>query len=105
METRVKDNEKTSIKSSVKKNAKARQACNISKKCGSCQYQGISYAEQLRKKQHQEETLLGTFGKVNPIIGMENPYYYRNKVHAVFGCDRRGNAISGTYEANSHRVR
>lgn len=108
METRVKDNEKTSIKSSVKKNAKknakARQACNISKKCGSCQYQGISYAEQLRKKQHQEETLLGAFGKVNPIIGMENPYYYRNKVHAVFGCDRRGNAISGTYEANSHRV-
>ena len=44
------------------------------------------------------------FGKVNPIIGMKEPFYYRNKVHAVFDRDRRGNIISGTYEANSHRV-
>ena len=35
---------------------------------------------------------------------MENPYYYRNKVHAVFDRDRRGNIISGTYEAKTHRV-
>ena len=35
---------------------------------------------------------------------MKEPFYYRNKVHAVFDRDRRGNIISGTYEANSHRV-
>ena len=35
---------------------------------------------------------------------MENPYHYRNKVHAVFDRDRKGNIISGTYEAKSHRV-
>lgn len=78
--------------------------CPHAKKCGGCQYQGISYEEQLKKKQKQEEKLLGRFGKVKPIKGMENPYHYRNKVHAVFDRDRKGNIISGTYEAKSHRV-
>ena len=35
---------------------------------------------------------------------MENPYYYRNKVHAVFDRDRKGNIISGIYEEGTHRV-
>lgn len=78
--------------------------CPHAKKCGGCQYQGISYEEQLKKKQKQEEKLLGRFGKVKQIKGMENPYHYRNKVHAVFDRDRKGNIISGTYEAKSHRV-
>ena len=86
----------------IKKSGKA--VCPISKKCGSCQYQGMSYQKQLQKKQRQEESLLGSYGKVEPIIGMKDPYYYRNKVHAVFDRDRRGNVISGTYEAKSHRV-
>lgn len=78
--------------------------CPVSKKCGGCQYQGISYKEQLKKKQKLAERLLGKYGKVNPVIGMESPLYYRNKVHSVFARDRKGNIISGTYEANSHRV-
>ena len=87
-----------------KKKSTEQAVCPISKKCGSCQYQGMSYHKQLQKKQRQEESLLGGYGKVEPIIGMKNPYYYRNKVHAVFDRDRRGNVISGTYEAKSHRV-
>lgn len=87
-----------------KKKSTEQTVCPISKKCGSCQYQGMAYHKQLQKKQRQEESLLGSFGKVEPIIGMKNPYYYRNKVHAVFDRDRRGNVISGTYEAKSHRV-
>lgn len=78
--------------------------CNISKKCGGCQFQGIPYKEQLKKKQKKEQSLLGAYGKVRPIIGMENPYYYRNKVHAVFDRDRKGNIISGIYEEGTHRV-
>lgn len=78
--------------------------CAVSKKCGGCQYQGMPYREQLKKKQKVEEHLLGKFCKVSPIIGMEQPFYYRNKVHSVFDRDRRGNIIAGTYEANSHRV-
>ena len=78
--------------------------CNISKKCGGCQFQGSPYKEQLKKKQKKEQSLLGAYGKVCSIIGMENPYYYRNKVHAVFDRDRKGNIISGIYEEGTHRV-
>ncbi|MDO4338732.1 MAG: 23S rRNA (uracil(1939)-C(5))-methyltransferase RlmD [Eubacteriales bacterium] len=78
--------------------------CSVAGKCGGCQYQGIPYKEQLKKKQKQAEKLLGKFGKVKPIIGMERPYYYRNKVHSVFDRDRKGNIISGTYQAGTHKV-
>ena len=60
------------------------EACKVAKKCGGCQYQGVPYKEQLKKKQKMVNALLSKYGKVEPIIGMENPYYYRNKVHAVF---------------------
>lgn len=87
-----------------KKNQTEPEVCKVAKKCGGCQYQGVPYKEQLKKKQKAVNALLSKFGKVEPIIGMENPYYYRNKVHAVFDRDRRGNIISGTYEAKTHRV-
>lgn len=64
----------------------------------------MPYQDQLRKKQKITEGLLKKFGKVEPIIGMEDPYYYRNKVHAAFGRDRKGNVISGIYEEKSHRI-
>jgi 23S rRNA (uracil1939-C5)-methyltransferase len=80
------------------------RTCISAKKCGGCQYQGVSYPEQLKRKQKEMDKLLGKFGKVKPIIGMENPCYYRNKVHAVFDRDRKGNIISGIYEARTHRV-
>lgn len=35
---------------------------------------------------------------------MEHPYFYRNKVHAVFDHDRKGNVISGIYAEGTHRV-
>ena len=78
--------------------------CSVAKKCGGCQFQGVDYKEQLKKKQKMEEDLLKKFCKVNPIIGMDNPYYYRNKVHSVFGRDRKGNIISGTYQAGTHYI-
>ena len=78
--------------------------CSVAKKCGGCRYQGEPYQDQLRKKQKITEGLLKKFGKVEPIIGMEDPYYYRNKVHAAFGRDRKGNVISGIYEEKSHRI-
>ena len=65
--------------------------CSVSKKCGSCQYQGVPYKEQLVAKQKKMSKLLKKFGNVKPIIGMEDPFYYRNKVHAVFDRDRKGN--------------
>lgn len=88
----------------TEKTKKMSMTCAYAKKCGGCQYQGLPYQEQLRKKQKQVNALLNKFAKVQPIIGMENPYYYRNKVHAVFDRDRKGNIISGIYEANTHHV-
>ena len=64
----------------------------------------MPYKEQLKRKQKQEEQLLGGFCKVSPIIGMEHPYFYRNKVHAVFDRDKKGNVISGIYAEGTHRV-
>ena len=81
-----------------------KQICSVAKKCGGCQYQGVAYQEQLKRKQKMEEDLFKKFCKVEPIIGMKNPCNYRNKVQSVFGRDRKGNIISGTYEANSHRI-
>lgn len=78
--------------------------CSVSKKCGSCQYQGVPYKEQLAAKQKRMKKLHGKFANVKPIIGMDDPFYYRNKVHAVFDRDKKGNIICGTYEAKTHKV-
>ena len=77
--------------------------CPVSHRCGGCQYLDIPYEEQLKKKQAQMQALLGRFCKVYPIKGMDNPFHYRNKVHAVFG-HRKGEIISGVYEAGTHNL-
>lgn len=83
---------------------KGQETCPYAKKCGGCTYQGIVYEEQLRQKQQLVNKLLKPFCKVHPIEGMEEPYFYRNKVHAVFHKEKNGAVISGVYEAGSHRV-
>ena len=80
------------------------KACPARKKCGGCDYQGIAYGEQLQRKQQRMQELLGRFGHVEPIIGMEHPQGYRNKVHHVLGYDRRTGLVCGFYEKDSHRV-
>lgn len=79
-------------------------SCPVYKKCGGCQLQNLSYPEQLKFKQNKVERLLRKFCKVEPIIGMENPYHYRNKVQAAFYTDRRGKIISGVYQSGTHHV-
>ena len=91
-------------KSKLNKIDKNQQNCPVINKCGGCQLLHISYEQQLKTKQKQVEGLLSKFARVEPIIGMNNPYHYRNKVHAVFDHDRKGNPISGVYEAGTHRV-
>ena len=83
---------------------KAGGPCAVSKKCGGCQFSGMAYKKQLSLKQKQMEELLGDFAPVEPVLGMKDPFYYRNKVHHVFGRDKKGNVLAGCYEAGSHRV-
>lgn len=65
---------------------------------------GMPYEEQLKAKQKIVDKLIKPFGRVENIIGMEHPYNYRNKVHAVVSGDRHGNILTGTYEGGTHRV-
>ncbi len=78
--------------------------CPLYKKCGGCQLQNLSYAEQLKFKQRKAEKLLGEFAHVEPIIGMDEPYHYRNKVQAVFRSDRSGRIISGVYQSSRNGI-
>ena len=79
--------------------------CPVYRKCGGCQLQNLEYPRQLVWKQDRCQKLLGRFGKVSPILGMECPYHYRNKVQAAFAYDkRRGRIISGVYQSSTHRI-
>lgn len=78
--------------------------CKVSKYCGGCQFQGISYKKQLQLKQDSVEKLLNKFGKVNKIIPVSNYLNYRNKVQVSFGYDDEGNVICGNYVASTHTI-
>ncbi|MBS4916107.1 MAG: 23S rRNA (uracil(1939)-C(5))-methyltransferase RlmD [Clostridiales bacterium] len=65
----------------------------------------MEYSRQLAFKQGLVQRLLGAYGPVEPILGMEDPYHYRNKVQAAFSYDRRQSKIrSGVYQSSTHRV-
>lgn len=83
---------------------KGSMVCPYAKKCGGCQYQGLSYEEQLAKKQKWVNGLMKRHCTVYPIQGMEEPYFYRNKVHAVLDRDRKNQVISGVYKEGTHIV-
>ena len=79
--------------------------CPVYRKCGGCQLQNLSYARQLAWKQDRCQKILGKFGRIAPILGMDNPYHYRNKVQAAFSFDKRhGRIISGVYQSSTHRI-
>ncbi len=90
-------------KSAPKKAAKG-NGCLLYKKCGGCQLQNMTYEEQLSFKQVQAIRRLGRFGHVEEIIGMEEPFHYRNKVQAAFGSTRGGKIISGVYQSSTHNI-
>ncbi len=80
------------------------KVCPVSNKCGGCKWIDKGYEEQLKAKQTRFRKLMEPFAQAEPIIGMEQPFHYRNKVHAVFGMDAKHHVISGTYEEKTHRI-
>lgn len=72
--------------------------------CGGCRYNGVKYSKQLALKQEYVDGLLRPFGPVAPILGMENPFFYRNKVQSVFGYSNRGELVSGIYREGTHKL-
>lgn len=77
--------------------------CPVFSHCGGCQYLDVPYEQQLKQKQARLQSLLSKYGKVYPFTGMDDPFHYRNKVHAVFGY-QKGQPVSGVYQENSHRL-
>lgn len=87
-----------------KSTKKDTRLCPVSRKCGGCQLMNLTYEEQLKYKQAKVVKLLGTFHRVSPIIGMKEPFHYRNKVQAAFGRTRGGEIISGVYQSSTHNI-
>ena len=77
--------------------------CPYAKKCGGCSLQNLPYEEQLHLKQAKLIKLLSRFGRVEEIIGMEDPTHYRNKIQAAFRV-RSGKVVSGVYQSASRRI-
>lgn len=76
--------------------------------CGGCQLQHMSYNLQLQMKQNQVRSVMKKIGHlehvpIHPIIGMDNPFHYRNKVQIPVG-EKDGKLITGYYQKRSHRI-
>jgi 23S rRNA (uracil1939-C5)-methyltransferase len=78
--------------------------CPCYQKCGGCQLQRLPYDEQLRRKMGRCIALLGEFGHVEPIVPMDEPAYYRNKLTRSFGLDGRRRPVCGIYQPGSHAI-
>ena len=78
--------------------------CKVAKKCNSCQLNNLSYSEQLKLKSSKCKKLLGSFCKIEPIIGMDTPFCYRNKAQAVFRRERDKNISWGLYKSTTNTI-
>ena len=87
--------------------------CALHKRCGGCQIQAMDYAAQLafkEKKVRNNLIRLGGFSEaeidavMEPIVGMEEPYRYRNKAQFPIGLDKEGNIVAGFYAARTHDI-
>ena len=87
--------------------------CELHKRCGGCQIQAMDYAAQLtfkEKKVRNNLIRLGGFAKeaidavMEPVVGMDEPFRYRNKAQFPIGKDKAGNIVAGFYAAHSHDI-
>ena len=89
------------------------EACPIARQCGGCQLQALSYEKQKVWKERRVRNDLIRIGGfapelvdrvMEPILGMEKAFRYRNKAQFPLGANREGEIISGFYAARSHRI-
>ncbi len=93
--------------------------CEYYRQCGGCQIQAMNYVQQLefkKKKVRDNLERIGGFSlrdKItsneqgilfHPIIGMEEPFFYRNKAQFPIGTDKDGRIVTGFYAARSHQI-
>ncbi len=83
--------------------------CPFSRQCGGCQIQALAYGKQLEFKQRLVENDLLRIGgfdplPMEPIVGMKEPFHYRNKAQLPVGTDRDGKIVTGFYAGRTHRI-
>lgn len=84
-----------------------RMQCPYLKKCGACSYIGEPYEDTLRKKEEQVRRFLKPYVIPDGIVGMDDPYHYRNKVHRVCTYEKAGRREfhkAGIYAEGTHKV-
>ena len=83
--------------------------CAFHKQCGGCQIQALSYEKQLEYKKKKVLNNLQRIGGLSDLpefdlVGMEDPYQYRNKAQFPFGTDRNGEIVTGFYAGRTHNI-
>lgn len=85
--------------------------CKVARQCGGCQIQELSYEAQLAFKQNKVKNNLERIGKIDSssyemctIIGMDEPYHYRNKAQFPVRTDKEGNIVTGFYAGRTHSI-
>ncbi|MBR5268026.1 MAG: 23S rRNA (uracil(1939)-C(5))-methyltransferase RlmD [Lachnospiraceae bacterium] len=83
--------------------------CPVARACGGCQMQELDYAEQLKFKENKVYNHLKRIGgmeeiPMEPIIGMEDPWRYRNKAQFPIGTGKDGQPIAGFYAGRTHSL-
>ena len=85
--------------------------CPVARQCGGCSIQHLSYEKQLEYKQNKVKNCLERIGgflgieeKMEPILGMEEPWYYRNKAQFPVGLGKDGSIITGFYAGRTHSI-
>ena len=92
---------------------RVKPVCPYHKQCGGCQIQAMSYEAQLQFKENKVKNNLvriGGFGQLfiesvmEPVVGMEQPWHYRNKAQFPVGTDKDGRIITGFYAGRTHSI-
>ena len=90
-----------------------KSACSMARRCGGCQIQEMKYGAQLAFKEGKVRGNLERIGEVptelldkvmQPIVGMEEPFHYRNKAQFPIGTDKEGHIITGFYAGRTHSI-
>ena len=88
-------------------------ACQVVRSCGGCQIQEMEYGRQLQFKEDKVRENLMRIGGIpreilsgamEPVVGMEEPFAYRNKAQFPIGTDRNGRIVTGFYAGRTHSI-
>ena len=97
----------------TKSSFRVEPCCPVARPCGGCQIQEMSYEKQLEYKENKVKANLRKIGgfseeklttTIEPIIGMENPFNYRNKGSFPMGIDNSGEIVTGFYAGRTHKI-